>query len=224
MATRTPEQEREALAKVLLAEYSMLLASLTATWSVVMSRTTLVLMVLSSISVALALAVNAAGFGDEFLTFAGILLSMGLFIGIVSYERVVQSSRETIVYVRGMNRIRHFFTEYAPRSADYFVLSTHDDDAGLLQAQGSIQLGRPRSVILTYGLPQVPGMLGVINSVVAAVIAAVVLMSLGASRELTVLGAAVVFVAVLAALLTHWRRVIESARTAFDVRFPSPPG
>ncbi len=59
-----------------------------------------------------------------------MLFPLLFFLGLVSFERVLQSAIEDIVCARGMNRIRHLYVELAPQVKDYFILSIHDDEAG----------------------------------------------------------------------------------------------
>ena len=44
------------------------------------------------------------------------------FIGPITFERVLQSGSEDIIYARDINRIRHPYLEYAPQMQPYFVL------------------------------------------------------------------------------------------------------
>jgi hypothetical protein len=55
-----------------------------------------------------------------------------LFLGLVTYVRVLQSSIEDILYARAINRIRHYYTEIDPSKAHYFLLSGRDDMRGAL--------------------------------------------------------------------------------------------
>ena len=45
--------------------------------------------------------------------------------------------RESMVYITGMNRIRHFFAETAPASRPYLVLPIYDDGPALYRSIGT---------------------------------------------------------------------------------------
>jgi hypothetical protein len=50
-----------------------------------------------------------------------------------------------VVYITGMNRIRHFFHEAAPASRPYFVLPIYDDEPTLYRSIGTgMRRKRPR--------------------------------------------------------------------------------
>src|SRR5215468_8474021 len=73
-----------------------------------------------------------AGLGQAFYVFALVLFPSLVFLGLVTFERVLQSGIEDLVYARGINRIRHLYQEHAPEMQPYFILSAHDDDAGVM--------------------------------------------------------------------------------------------
>ena len=95
-------------------------------------RTALYLGSLSSSLVALALVAQQLRFGDVFLVFVLTVLPALLFLGLVTYVRVLHNSVEDIIYARAINRIRHYYTEIDPTKAHYFLLSGRDDVRGAL--------------------------------------------------------------------------------------------
>jgi hypothetical protein len=78
---------------------------------------------LSSSLVALALVAQQLRFGDVFLVFVLTVLPALLFLGLVTYVRVLHNSVEDIIYARAINRIRHYYTEIDPTQAHYFLLA-----------------------------------------------------------------------------------------------------
>jgi hypothetical protein len=114
--------------------------------------------------VALAFLGQFSRLGTAFYLFALVLLPSLFFIGVVTFERILQSSIEDFIQARGVNRLRHFYVELAPAIKDCFILSAHDDEQS---AFGNIGLRRsPWPVLLTT-----PGMIGFIDSVLAGAFA-----------------------------------------------------
>jgi len=93
-------------------------------------RSMLFLSTISSTLIALAFIGQISRLGTAFFLFALVLFPSLLFLGLVTFERVLQSAIEDIVCMRGMNRIRHFYVELAPQVKDYFILSIHDTRLG----------------------------------------------------------------------------------------------
>src|SRR5260370_27930363 len=62
---------------------------------------------------------SGANLGQAFYVFALVLFPSLFFLGLVTFERVLQSGTEDIVYARGINRIRHLYQEYAPEMRPY---------------------------------------------------------------------------------------------------------
>jgi hypothetical protein len=73
-----------------------------------------------------------AGLGQGFYVFVLVLFPALVFLGLVTFKRVLQSAVEDIVYARGVNRIRHLYQEYALQMRPYFVLLAHDDEASVM--------------------------------------------------------------------------------------------
>jgi hypothetical protein len=95
-------------------------------------RTALYVGALSSTLVALALVAQRSPLGEVFYGVGLTVLPAVLFLGLVTYVRVLQSSIEDILYARAINRIRHYYTEIDPSKAHYFLLSGRDDMRGAL--------------------------------------------------------------------------------------------
>ncbi len=75
--------------------------------------------------------------GGEFTVFALILFPSLFFLGLVTFVRALDTAVANILYLRGINRIRHYYSEVAPEIAPYFVLSTHDDGDGVMHSFGA---------------------------------------------------------------------------------------
>lgn len=164
---------------------------------------------------ALAFVGQISRLGRAFFIFALVLFPSLFFLGLVTFERVLQSAIEDIVYARGINRIRHFYVERAPQVKDYFILSIHDNEAG---AHGNMSMQASWwQLFLTTA-----GMIAVIDSIPAGVFAGLLIYQLFASPLLPCLSATIViFLVVLVAhqryQFAHWRR----ADLILKVLFPS---
>jgi hypothetical protein len=125
------DRDGQAVLLALTTEHFTLQTARAVTVSDSNGRTALYLGSLSSSLVALV--AQQLRFGDVFLVFVLTVLPALLFLGLVTYVRVLQSSVEDILYARAINRIRHYYTELDPARAHYFLLSGRDDLRGALQ-------------------------------------------------------------------------------------------
>jgi hypothetical protein len=187
-----------------------------------MARTTLLLGVLSATTVALGFVAQGMGFGTEFYLFARVLLPVTLFLGLATFVRVVQIQREGVVCVVGMNRIRRFAQEAVPAAAPYFVFSTHDDQLSLYRNLGTGVMRRPPRFRLIYALVQVPGVVAVVDAVIAGSIGGIVvaLIGLGGPGALAVAG--VTFGISVVALLAYWDAQMDDLTAALRVTSRTP--
>jgi hypothetical protein len=94
--------------EVLATEYNVLMVALSAAWSASLTRTSLFLGVLSAAGVAFGFASQGGMEASTFLTLALLVLVLVLFLGGATFIRLVEVQRESMVYITGMNRIRHF--------------------------------------------------------------------------------------------------------------------
>jgi hypothetical protein len=217
-----PERSMDA-GDVLRAEYLLLMSAVTSSWTASIARTTLLLGVMSAVIVALGLVAQGSGFEGDFYVFAAILLPIALFLGVATFVRQVQLQRETVVYITGLNRIRHALQLSAPETRPYFVLPAHDDEFGIYRGLGGgIVRGRPRSMLL-YVLVQAHGVVSVIDSAVAGAVAAIVAAWVGGPLMIVVGAGAVVFVLVLVLLLWYWQAQMRELLTAIKPLNPTPP-
>jgi hypothetical protein len=179
------------------------------------SRSSLFLSTISSTLIALAFIGQISHLGTAFFLFALVLFPSLLFLGLVTFERVLQSAIEDIVCGRGINRIRHFYVELAPQVKDYFILSIHDDEAGAHGNMG-MQMSWWQLFLTTAG------MIAVIDSILAGAFAGLLIYQLFASPLLLCLSAAIVIF--LLVLVAHQRYQWVSWRRAdghLKVLFPS---
>jgi hypothetical protein len=210
-------EERERVREVLSEEYRLLASALSVVWSASLVRTSIFLGVLSAAVVALGLVAQT----ESFKQFALVILPLALFLGLATFERVVEIQREAIIYVVGMNRIRFFFQTAVPASRPYFILPPHDDDVALFRSQGTGMHRRPPRYGIALALTQMQGVVGVVCAVLAAAI--VGLASEGAGPALSWSVAAATFAITLVALILYWRRSFHSLRKAIRPINPTSP-
>lgn len=204
--------------QILATEHWSLLATRSMTWNEMFSRAGMYLTVLSAATVALALMAQAAGFGGTFRLFALLLLPVVLLLGLGTQIRLGDARAEDVWLVVGMNRLRHAYLDLAPDLDPYFVTSRYDDQRGIMQTYGAYARVTPARV-----LAGTPILVGLINAVVAGVLAAFVADALGAPAALrTVLGV-VGALAYAAALATTAARQIARVQHEWLPRFPGPP-
>ena len=148
------------LLQIMTTEHFTLQTARSATIADASGRAGLFLTSVSSAIVALAFLWQVAHSGAAFFVVALALFPVLGFLGVVTFARVLQSAIEDMLCARGINRIRHFYIELAPQLDEYFILSTHDDGAGMSHDMRSTAL-RWQSLLTTAG------MVGVVNSVLA---------------------------------------------------------
>jgi hypothetical protein len=128
-------------------------------------RASIYLAALSGNLIALAFVGQMSRLGATFYAFALILLPVLAFVGVVTFLRLVQSSIEEIAYANRIALLRSFYLEVSPELEPYLVAAPPDGQAS---APGAWQL------TLTAA-----GMVAVVNSVVVAACAGLVLEAAG---------------------------------------------
>jgi len=205
--------------QILMTEHWSLLAARSLVYTEAMSRTSIFVAALSGSVVALALVAQATDFETGFVAFALVLLPVVYFLGVVTIVRLAQVSREDVLWVQGMNRIRNAYLEMAPELERYFVTSHYDDDSGILQSSVAMRAQPPP----TQAFVAVPGVVAVIDSVVAGAIAGIagIWVDLGTAGGL-ILGMAF-FLISLGCFVAWAMRIVSRYRSEIESLFPSPP-
>jgi hypothetical protein len=179
-------------------------------------RATMFLASVSGGLVALGLVATASRVGTAFYAFGLILLPTLAFVGLVTFERVLQSGIEDQGYARRIALLRGYYFDNAPELAPY-LLSVSPPER--LRVQG-IFGGRWQE------FRTVAGMVGVITAVLggstAGLIAAV---ASDHSLAAALISGAVVAVAALVALmrfqLSAWKRAASTPLTSDGDQEPS---
>jgi hypothetical protein len=180
-------------------------------------RTALFIGAVSSALIALAFIGQLARLGTPFFVFGLVLFPSLIFMGIVTFERVIQSTYAVITYARGINRLRHLYVEYAPQFAPYFILSTYDDSRSVT---GSVGI-RPtwRQIFLIT-----PGMIAVIVGVLVGVFVDMLCFYLfGLPLPVCVGVGVLAFVGSLTLLQVHHWRQFQRTERGIPALFPSDP-
>jgi hypothetical protein len=135
-------------------------------------RAGIYLAALSSNLIALAFIGQISRLGDAFYAFALILLPVLSFVGAVTFLRLVQISIEDIAYAHRIALLRGFYLRLSPELEPYMVLAR----GSRATSPGSRERLAPSAWQLTL---TTAGMVAVVNSVVAAACAGLVLQVAG---------------------------------------------
>jgi hypothetical protein len=169
-------------------------------------RANIYLAALSSNLIALAFIAQVSGLGRAFYVFALILLPVLAFLGVVTFLRLVQSSLEDIAYAHRIGRLRDFYLRLSPELEPYLLVVRGPREAA--PAPGGILAPSAWQLTLTTA-----GMVAVVNSVVLAACAGLVLKAAGVdSLAIPVVAGAVIGAG---AFSLHERRH-RRARDAYD--------
>lgn len=207
------------LVSILTTEHFTLQGARSATVSDSSGRASLYLSTLSGTLLALSLLGNATDLGVPFVVAALVLAPTLIFLGIVTFVRVLESGLEDSLYARGINRIRHYYLEVAPELKPYFILSDRDDMEGVLINMGLAPGGRSQAFFTTAG------MIGVINSVlVGAFVGGLVRLTVDEGLGVIFAAAAVGFGVSAWAHLQFQRRAWVRFGDRHPSRFPSGNG
>ncbi len=219
-------QERDD--KFLTTEHSALQSASATAVAEGSTRTNLFLITISGSLIALSFIGQISHLGLSFFVFALVLFPSLFFLGLVTFQRTVETGVQNIIYLRGMNRICHYYIETAPQLRKYFILSTHDDVQGALYSMGFLNPGRRmwQSSMMTTG-----GMVAFINSVLAGMFVGMVfrlilnLFIALADNDLPSLfgSAAVGLVVFILSVFLHFRHQIrawQQMNRMLDVEFP----
>jgi hypothetical protein len=203
--------------QILSTEHWSLLATRSLIWTESFARAGLFLSLLSASVVALSLIGTES---EDFLTFALILLPVTLFAGVATFFRLDDANREEALWMAAMNRIRHAYVTIVPAIAERLVTGYTDDNLGLSRSFGIA--GDVRYTMLHFFVTM-PGLIAVVDAVIAAVITGAALSRLGYTG-MGVGGAAVV-AGLLTAFLLGFRsqRAFNGSITRYEPRFPDPP-
>jgi len=168
------------------------------------SRATMFIGSVSAGLVALALIATATKIGTAFYTFGVIVLATLTFVGLVTYERVLQSAFEDHGYAERIARLRSYYFDWAPELLPYLASVPPARRLAILGLRGG----------LWQALRTIAGMVGVVTSVLAGSAAGLLAVIAAGHSALAgfVSGAAVGAVS-LTALMWYqhsaWQRILQ---------------
>jgi hypothetical protein len=131
-------------------------------------RASIYLAALSSNLIALAFIAQVSGLRAAFYAFALILLPVLAFVGVVTFRRLVQSSIEDMAYAHRIGLLRSFYLRLSPELEPYVVVVRAPHPAAPSSAE-TLAPGAWQLMLTTAG------MVAVVNSVVVAACAGLVL-------------------------------------------------
>jgi hypothetical protein len=205
--------------QILTTEHWSLLSTRALSWNEAFSRATMFLSVLSGAVVALALVAQATAFGEGFVTFALLILPVVLFVGVATFMRLVAINHEDVGWVVGMNLLRHAYLGAAPELRPYFVSGSTDDEAAIMATFGAT----PGPGSFAHGLVTTPGMLAVVDGVIAGVLAGILTMRAGLGTPIGIGSAVAVGFIIVALLVIYQYREVVTPRGRRPTRFPKEP-
>ena len=205
--------------QLLATEHWGLLATRSMSWNESFARTSMFLTSLSTATVALALVGSATSFGPEFVVFALVVLSITLFLGVATFVRLSQVNNEDLYWVAGMNRLRGVYARLEPGIEEEFVSGTTLDVPGFAMTYGAMQV---TSWAPLHFFVTTPGVVGIICSVLAGVVASLLSIQFGPAMT-SVVGIGVVVALVAAILLQVYARRDAAAYLARMIRFHGDP-
>jgi hypothetical protein len=212
---RAASPDPQQLLLALSTEHFTLQGARSQTMSESSARASVYVFAVSIAMVALGFIAQLSEIGDLFNVFALTVLPTLYTLGIVTFVRLVECGAEDFRYGLAINRIRHYYKEVAGDRADLFLLSGHDDGAGVFANMGLPATGRKPYFAFSSAVL-------VINSVVGG---AAVALALGAFVDAPLALAAgvggVAAVVSVAAWLRYADRLLEHAAQAPPL-FPSP--
>jgi hypothetical protein len=205
--------------QILTTEHWSLLSTRALSWNEAFSRATMFLSVLSGAVVALALVAQATAFGEGFVTFALLILPVVLFVGVATFMRLVAINHEDVGWVIGMNLIRNAYLGAAPELRPYFVTGWGDDEASILVTFGAA----PGPGSFVHEFVTTPGMLAIVDGVLAGVLAGILSLRAGWGTPLGVGSAVTVGLVTVALLATYQYRGAVRPRGRRRARFSAGP-
>jgi hypothetical protein len=206
----------EQLLTALSTEHFTLQGARSQTMSESSARASVYVFSVSSALVALGFIGQLSEVGDVFNAFALTVLPTLYLLGVATFVRLVECGAEDFRYGLAINRIRHYYEEVAGDRANLFLLSGHDDGAGVFANMGLPAEGRKPYFAFSSAIL-------VINSVVGGTAVAVAAGAfLDASLGLAVGAGGAAAIASVVGWLKYAARLLDASAAQTEPLFPSP--
>jgi hypothetical protein len=191
----TGEGERDsAAATFVTTEHFVLSGARASTIAESSGRANMFLAAVSGGLVALGLVATASNLGAAFYGFGLVLLPTLTFVGLVTFERTLQTSIEDTEYARRIDLLRTYYFEQAPEIASYMLKSTPAERLHMGRVPGD----------RWQGYRTVAGMVAVLTAVLAGSTAALAaILIFDHSLAAAVISGAVVAIPLMVALIRH---------------------
>jgi hypothetical protein len=211
--------DRQELMTALATEHFTLQGARSQTMSESSARASIFVLSVSGALVALGFIGQVSDVGDVFNAFALTVLPTLYVLGSVTFVRLVECGAEDFRYGLAINRIRHYYQEVAGERANLFLLSGHDDGAGVFENMGIPVEGRTPLFAFSTAVAVINSVVG--GGAVAIALGAIADAPLGLAAAA---GGAAAIVSVLA-WLRYADRLLEASAAQVEPLFPSPlPG
>jgi hypothetical protein len=209
-------EQSTALLTALTTEHFTLQGARSQTMSESSARASLYVFSVSSALVALGFIGQMSEIGDVFYTFALTVLPTLYLLGAVTFVRLVECGAEDFRYGMAINRIRNYYQQIAGDRANLFLLSGHDDGAGVFANMALREENRSPLFAFSTAVAVINSVVG--GSAVALAVGALGDVPLGVAAGI---GGVAAIVSVVAWLRYAGRLLDAAART--EPLFPSPP-
>jgi hypothetical protein len=206
----------EQLLTALSTEHFTLQGARSQTMSESSARASVYVFAVSSALVALGFIGQLSDVGDVFNAFALTVLPTLYVLGAVTFVRLVECGAEDFQYGLAINRIRHYYKEVAGDRADLFLLSGHDDGAGVFANMAVPAEGRKPFFAFSTAILVIDSVVG--GAAIAVAAGAFFDASLGLAVGA---GIAAAIVSVVA-WIRYADRLLDASAAQTEPLFPSP--
>lgn len=114
MAERLSDEQRQLAVNFMTTEHFTLQTARSTTTSEANGRSALYLSTLSSALVALGFVAQTSAFGQAFGLFALLVLPPIAFLGVITFQRAIQTGMEDVFYAQALVRIRRLYIQLVP--------------------------------------------------------------------------------------------------------------
>ena len=209
------EPDPQQLLTALSTEHFTLQGARSQTMSESSARASVFVFSVSSALVALGFIAQISAVGEIFNAFALTVLPTLYLLGAVTFVRLVECGAEDFRYGLAINRIRGYYKEIAGGRADLFLLSGHDDPAGVFRNMSISPEGRTPVFAFSSAIAVLDGVVGGAAAAIA----------LGALFDASLALAASVGVAVAVVSVVGWiryaDRLLDAAAAEDEPLYPS---